>query len=120
MRIIIGVFSVIFSVAVFFESIFAGLGNALEQNGQVGGSTGIFLSFIFLASGIIILAAKDSFGAQLTSSILLAVFALIGFVNAGDYEDLYVWSVVGLVFAVLNFFFVTLKLRKNKNKSENK
>jgi Ca2+/Na+ antiporter len=113
MRITVGVISIVLSVIVFFQSMVAGLGNALSQNGQSGGSGGFLLSVLMLISGIIILAAKKSRGAQITSSVLLLVGALIAYMLAGGYGDLYIWATIALVFAIFDYLFVARKIPKN-------
>lgn len=114
MRISIGVISIIISVIVFFQSMAAGLVNSIEQNGESGGSGGFLLFLLMLTSGIIILAAKKSKGAQITSSVFLLVGGLIALLLAGGYGDLYIWGIVSIVFAVLNYLFVARKIVKEK------
>ncbi|MFD2615745.1 MULTISPECIES: hypothetical protein [Terrilactibacillus] len=92
----------------------AGLGNAISQNGESGGSGGFILALLMLISGIIILAAKRSRGAQITSSVFLIIGGLIGLLLAGSYSDLYIWGIISIVFGILNFVFVARKIEKNE------
>lgn len=104
----IGIISIILSVFVGFQSMIAGLGNTLSQNNEIGGSTGFLLSILLLIAGITVLASKGAKGMLIFSMLLYAIGGLLGFVGAGSYSDLVIWSVISLLFAVL----LLLQIRK--------
>lgn len=108
MRKTIGIISIILSVLVGFQSMIAGLGNTLSQNNEIGGSTGFLLSILLLIAGITVLASKGAKGMLIFSMLLYAIGGLLGFVGAGSYSDLVIWSVISLLFAVL----LLLQIRK--------
>lgn len=111
MRIAIGVLSIVLSVVVGFQSLIAGLGNTLSENGESGGSAGFLLSICMLVAGILVLAGKRSKGALITAIVAWIVGALLGFMLAGSYADLVVWSVISLIFAVVTYFVAVRKLK---------
>ena len=106
MRKTIGILSIVLSVVVGLQSMLAGLGNALSENGEIGGSTGFLLSILWLIAGITVLAAKDKKGMLIFSLVLYIIGGLLGFIGAGSYSDLIIWSVISLIFGLLLFFHI--------------
>lgn len=53
MKLIIGIFSILLSVIVGFQSCAAGVGEALTASDSNGGGAGLILGFFMLAAGII-------------------------------------------------------------------
>ena len=52
-RLVAGIITIVLSVLVTFQSCAAGLSNALEENGESGGSAGVLLAVCFLVAGIV-------------------------------------------------------------------
>lgn len=69
-KLVVGIISIVLCFLVGLQSCAAGLGNALENNGEIGGTAGL----------------------------ILAISLLIGLLCAGSYSDLNIWSVVSLIF----------------------
>lgn len=102
-KLVTGILSIILSVFVLFQSMFAGLGNALSDNGEVSGTAGLIVSIMLLAGGIVSIAVrnKDGKGGNIAIIILFGIGALIGFTSAGSFGDLYIWSAWCLINVVL-------------------
>ncbi|SFG09215.1 hypothetical protein SAMN04487761_1041 [Lachnospiraceae bacterium C7] len=115
-KLVSGIISIILFVFVAFQSCAAGISNALEENGQVSGSAGIIVSIMLLAGGIVSVATRKSQkkGGNIALVILFGLGALIGVTSAGDFTDLYVWSVWCLINAVL----AVVAIIKNKQIDE--
>lgn len=115
-KLVSGIISIILFVFVTFQSCAAGISNALEENGQVSGSAGIIVSIMLLAGGIVSVATRKSQkkGGNIALVILFGLGALIGVTSAGDFTDLYVWSVWCLINAVL----AVVAIIKNKQIDE--
>ncbi len=113
-KLILGILMIIFSVIIFFQASIAGLGNSLQNNGEFSGTAGIFLAFLWLASGITYLATKSrsKLGGDIACLIMLAIAWLLGISNAGSYSDLYVWSWAGLIIGLGFFIWHFIKNRK--------
>lgn len=111
MKKIIGIISCILFIIVEFQSCIAGVGNAIQDNGEASGSAGFILGLCMLIGGIIVLASKNHKGMVITSIVFYAIGALIGFGNVGSYKDLAIWSGLNLLFAAL----LVLHLVKNKD-----
>ncbi|SEV81483.1 hypothetical protein [[Clostridium] fimetarium] len=100
-RLVIGIVSIVLFVLVALQSCAAGLGNALQENGEVSGSAGLMLAFFLLIAGIIGIAARKTKGGTITAGCFYAVGGLIGISNVGSYGDLAIWSVLSFIFAVV-------------------
>lgn len=59
-KLVAGILSIILSVVVFFQSVLVGTANAMLDNGEVGGSAGVFVSILMLAGGIVSIAVRNS------------------------------------------------------------
>lgn len=112
-KLVAGILSIILSVFVLFQSMFAGLGNALSDNGEVSGTAGLIVSIMLLAGGIVLIVVrnKDGKGGNIAIVILFGIATLVGFTSAGSYGDLYIWSAWCLINVILAIFSI-LKMSK--------
>lgn len=58
-KLVSGIISIVLSVFVVFQSMIAGLANALEESGQVSGSAGLVVSMCMLCGGIVHFKMND-------------------------------------------------------------
>lgn len=95
-KLVSGIISIVLSVFVVFQSMIAGLANALEESGQVSGSAGLIVSICMLCGGIVSIVSRknNSKGTNIALIILFGLATLTGFVLAGNYSDLYLVSMV--------------------------
>ena len=102
-KLVSGILSIVLCLFVLFQSCAAGLSNALQNNGEVGGSAGVIVAVMLLAGGIVSIATRDSYGkgGKIALVILYGIGALFGFTLAGSYSDLVIWAVWCLICAVL-------------------
>ena len=109
-KLVSGIISIVLSVFVVFQSMMAGLANALEANEQSSGSAGLVVSICMLCGGIVSIVSRknNSKGTNIALLILFSLATLTGFVLAENYSDLYIWSAWCLINAVLAF----ISLRK--------
>ena len=109
-KLVSGIISIVLSVFVVFQSMMAGLANALEANEQSSGSAGLVVSICMLCGGIVSIVSRknNSKGTNIALIILFGLATLTGFILAGNYSDLYIWSAWCLINAVLAF----ISLRK--------
>lgn len=112
-KLVAGILSIILSVFVLFQSMFAGFGNALSNNGEVSGTAGLIVSIMLLAGGIvsIVVRNKDGKGGNIAIIILFGIATLVGFTSAGSYGDLYIWSAWCLINVILAIVSI-LKMSK--------
>ena len=73
------------------------------RSGQVSGSAGLVVSICMLCGGIVSIVSRknNSKGTNIALIILFGLATLTGFVLAGNYSDLYIWSAWCLINAVL-------------------
>lgn len=115
-KLVSGIVSIALSAFVVFQSSFAGLSNAMEENGEVGGSAGLIVAICLLAAGIvsIVIRNNSSKGGHIALIVLFGLGALMGFTMAGSYSDLKIWSSWCLICAVL----AVIAMIKTKNVEE--
>lgn len=105
-KLVLGIISMVLFVFVTFQSCAAGLGNALANNGESGGSFGLLVAFNLLISGIIAVAARKS--VKLTPWIICAVLLWLNYFYAkifgGSYSDLPIWGFISFAFGVFYLF----------------
>lgn len=102
-KLVSGILCIVLSLLVIFQSCAAGISNTLEANGEVGGSAGVMVSIMLLAGGIVSIAIRNHTGkgGNIALAILFGLGALLGFMLAGSYRDLYIWAGWCLICAVL-------------------
>ncbi len=101
-KLVAGILSIVLSFFVIFQSCAAGLGNAMAGNNEAGGSAGVIVAILLLAGGIVSIAArKGSKGGNIALTVMFTLAAITGFVLAGSYTDLKIWSTWCLVNALL-------------------
>lgn len=95
-KLVSGIISIVLSVFVVFQSMMAGLANALEANEQSSGSAGLVVSICMLCGGIVSIVSRknNSKGTNIALIILFGLATLTGFILAGNYSDLYLVSMV--------------------------
>ncbi|WP_288535001.1 hypothetical protein [uncultured Holdemanella sp.] len=116
-KLVSGIISTVLSVFVVFQSMMAGLANALEESGQSSGSAGLVVSICMLCGGIVSIVSRknNSKGTNIALIILFGLATFTGFVLAGNYSDLYM-HMVFLVFDQYNTCNHFIKKRYQKLK----
>lgn len=94
-----------------FQSCAAGLGNALADNGEVSGTSGMLLAFCMLIAGIVGVATRKSKGGGIVAGVFYLLGGLLGIVNYGSFSDLAIWSVLCFIFGAV-FILGSLKMKK--------
>lgn len=101
-KLVSGILCIVLSLFVLLQSCAAGLSNALQDNGEVGGSAGVIVAIMLLAGGIVSIATrKGGKGGNIALIVMFGIAAFLGFTLAGSYGDLVIWSVWCLICAVL-------------------
>ena len=113
-RLVIGVILLILSLFILFQSCAAGVVNAMESSSDFGGTAGFFVAVLMIATGVIAICTRNtrSKAGPGVCTGLLALAAIIGFCNSAVYEDLVVWSVVNIAFAIV-FLICVIKTRRD-------
>ena len=77
-KLVIGIISMVLFVLVAFQSCAAGLGNALADNGEVSGTSGMLLAFCMLIAGIVGVATRKSKGGGIVAGVFYLLGGLLG------------------------------------------
>lgn len=102
-KLTIGIISIALSLVIFFQSCAVGVGSALATGGtDTSGGNGMLLGILLIVAGIVTIAAKNSKGGAVASTILYAIGGIVALAGAsGMYKDLTIWGVLSLIFAVV-------------------
>ncbi|MBQ3664167.1 MAG: hypothetical protein IJR83_05415 [Clostridia bacterium] len=99
-RLVIGIISIVLFAFITFQSCFAGIGNALSENGEVSGTAGLLLAISMLVAGIVGIATRKHLYGGFVSAGFYFAGALIGIANYGSYKDLAIWSALSFAFSL--------------------
>jgi len=114
-KLVIGIISFVLAMFIMFQSCAAGLSNAMEENGELGGSAGFILAVFAIVAGIIAIVTRNHNGkGAFVAAAFYIVGGLIGLAMAGSYSDLRIWGVIAIVFGVV--FIVGTILAKKKER----
>ena len=115
-----GILTIILSVLITLQSCAAGISNALDGNGEIGGTAGLFLAIMMMTGGIVMIASRGSEkrGGAIACMILFVLGAAVGAFGAGSYTDLNIWAVISLIFGIINLILVIRYGKKKPEKAE--
>lgn len=109
-----GIISIVLFVIVGFQSCAVGIGNTLQDNGEVGGSAGIIVAIMLLVGGIVSIVTRNgSKGGNIALIVLFGLGALCGFTMGGSYSDLSVWAGWCLICTILAIVSLVKKPKNN-------
>lgn len=113
-KLVSGILSIVLSLFVLFQSCAAGLSNALQENGEVGGSAGLIVAIMLLSGGIVSIATRNSSGkgGSIALVVLYGIGALFGFTLAGSYSDLVIWAAWCLICAIFAIISIVRSKRE--------
>ena len=112
-RTVLGILSIILFILVAMQSCAAGLGNALSDNGEVGGSAGFLCAVNLLVAGLIVLVARKTVkkAPMIVAAVLMFLNLFYGMVMAGSYSDLQIWAILSFAFGLV-YLFSALREKK--------
>lgn len=106
-KLVLGIISIVLFLLVSLQSCAAGLSNALGNTGEVSGSVGLLVALSLLIAGIVGICTRKGGKGGYVSAGFYIVSGLIGLLCAGSYGDLYIWSVLSIIFGVV--FIITTR-----------
>lgn len=115
-KLVSGTLSIVFAAFIIFQSSFAGLANALEENGGNSGTMGAFVAVLILTGGILSIATRNyvTNGGDIAIIVVNCLAALIGFTMHGNFGDLVIWAIWGCICAVLAVISLINKSKAKK------
>jgi len=103
---VLGILAIVLPVFILFQSCAAGIGNALTDNGEIGGSMGVVVALNLLISGITLVVARNS--VKKAPMIVCTVFLWVNYFYAkmfsGSYSDLVIWGFLSYALGVFCLF----------------
>lgn len=111
-RLTSGILSIAISGIVLFQSVAAGLADALGGTDTGAMAAGVLVAVLMIAGGIVsIVSRKDvKKGANIAMIIMFSVAAVIGYTMHGVYQDLIIWA----TWCVACVAVAVISARKNK------
>ena len=111
LKLVIGILCMALAIFVVFQSCAAGVGNALADNGESGGTGGLLVAILMVTGGVVMLVTRKQTkkGGSVASMIIFLLAAVIGWISAGSYSDLNVWAWLCMITAVINLISLFLK-----------
>ncbi|QNQ82191.1 hypothetical protein [Lactobacillus sp. PV012] len=116
-KLVIGILQILFAVVILIQSCAVGASHAMENNTKdVGGSVGVFVAILFLATGIVYIATRKAqgLGGDIAGLVMMIIAWLFGISNAHDYTDLAIWGWLALIIGV-GFFVWHIIANKKAN-----
>ena len=117
LKLVMGILCICLAAFVIFQSCAAGIVDAIDDNGGMSGFSGMFVSILMIAGGIIMIATRQSTskGGAIAGVVVFLLAAVIGFAGAGIFADLNVWAGFCVINAVINLVSVfTNKKERNE------
>lgn len=126
-KLVFGIFSIVLSVMVLFQSCAAHLYDAVK--GSSAGTFGMMVAILMLAGGITNIVTRASKGGTWACIVMFGIAGIVAMTMYDYYEDLQVWGAYCLLVAAVNLISIKTQFKKEKKevteensqeKSENK
>lgn len=109
-KIVSGILSIILCFVVSYQTVFVQIGVAIFGMGWSSMFAGSFVSIMLLVGGIVSLVTnKGSNGGDIALVVIFLLAAVIGFLFAGAYGDLILWSIWCLICMFVALFSFALR-----------
>ena len=115
LKLILGIICICLAAFIIFQSCAAGIVDAIEDNGGISGASGLFVSLLMIAGGIIMIATRkaEKVGGSIAGIVIFLIAGIVGFAGAGIFKDLKVWAVICFIIAVINMIAVVTVKKKD-------
>lgn len=121
LRMVIGIICCVLFAFIMLQSCVAGVGNAIEDNGELSGSAGFILDIFMLIGGIIAIAGRKNKAATIVAAVFFVIAGIIGISSkSSSFKDLAVYGYMNIVFAVLFVISIFIDKKKKTEQIENK
>ncbi|WP_461213702.1 hypothetical protein [Lacticaseibacillus sp. GG6-2] len=117
-KLVVGILQILVSLVILLQSCAVGLGHAIEsKTSDAGGSVGVFVGILFLATGIVYIATRKSekLGGDIAAMVMMLISWVFGITNAADYSDLAIWGWLAFIIGVGFFVWHLISNRKQKH-----
>ena len=106
-KLVIGIISCVLFLLIMFQSCAATVVEAMGDSEGLSGGAGVLTGIFMLVAGIVGIATHKAGrgGGTVTCIVFYVLAGLIGVFMHGIYEDLVIWGILCLVFALVHIFF---------------
>ena len=116
-KLVVGILQIVIAVFIVFQSMAVGIGHAMENSKDAGGSAGMITAILFLVTGIVYIATRKSpkLGGDIAGLIMMLITWIFAITNAHDYSDLQIWGWLAFIIGVGFFVWHLIANKKAKN-----
>lgn len=116
-KLVVGILQIVIAVFIVFQSMAVGIGHAMENSNDAGGSAGMITAILFLVTGIVYIATRKSpkLGGDIAGLIMMLITWIFAITNAHDYSDLQIWGWLAFIIGVGFFVWHLIVNKKTKN-----
>ncbi|WEV36262.1 hypothetical protein [Lactobacillus sp. ESL0677] len=117
-KLTVGIIQMILAAFILLQSCAVGTSHAFEnKTSDAGGTAGLFVAILFLATGIVYVASRKSqkLGGDIAGLIMMLIAWIMGITNAHDYGDLQIWGWLAFIIGVGFFVWHLIANKKAKN-----
>ena len=114
-RLVLGIISMVLFLIIMFQSCAAGVVEVIDENEESTASVaGVFVALMLLTTGIVAVCTRKSIPGGFVCGGLYLLAGIIGLAGHGIYEDLIVWSIVSIIFAIVFIIESIIMIKKAK------
>lgn len=115
-KLVVGIIMIVLGVIIFFQSMLAGVGNAIASSNSHSGAAGLLVALLYIASGIVYIVTRKNLklGGDIAGLIMMLVAWMFGAFNVGIYEDLQVWAWLAFIIGIVFFVWHLIANKKNQ------
>lgn len=110
-KLVIGIFSIVLSVMVLFQSCAASVYDAVK--GSSAGSFGMIVALLMLTGGITNIVTRTNKGGTWACAVMFGVAGLIAMTMYDYFGDLQVWGAYCLIVAVVNLISIKTQFKED-------
>lgn len=116
-KLVVGILQIVISAVIVFQSTTVGIAHAMENPNNAGSTAGTLTAIIFLITGVVYIATKESpkLGGDIAGLIMMLTAWIFAINNARDYSDLQIWGWLAFIIGVGFFVWHLIASKKAKN-----
>lgn len=117
-KLVVGILQIVLAVYIVFQSIAVGIGHAMENSSDTGGTAGMITAILFLTTGIVYISTRKSpkLGGDIAGLVMMLLTWLFAITNAHDYSDLQIWGWLAFIIGVGFFVWHLIVNKKSQAK----
>lgn len=113
-KLVVGIIMILLGVIISFQSMLAGVGNAIASSSSHSGTAGFLVALLYITAGIVYIATRKNakLSGDIAGLIMMVIAWMFGAFNVGAYGDLQVWAWLALIIGAMFFIWHFLANRK--------